>query len=399
MKTELRENIDWVGYIDWTVRDFHGYETSRGSTYNAFLIRDKDTALIDAVKGTYADHLLSSISALIDLSDLRYLICNHAEPDHSGALPHVIKACPDIEVVCNAKCKAALEKHYETADWKWRVVEDGDSLSLGSKTLTFINTPMVHWPESMFTYVKEDKILFSMDAFGQHYASSHRFAENDSLETVMFEARTYFANIVMLYGKPIERAMKAVSDLSIEMIAPSHGVIWRDYAKKIITAYSDWVTHKPKKKVLIVYDTMWKSTEIMAHAIMDGVLLHPAGVEARLMNVKNSHITELATETLDTAVLAVGSPTLNKTLMPGMAGALTYLKGLSPAKKAGFAFGSYGWSKGGAKDVYKYLEEIGCEMMSDEPLQCRFVPSKEVIEDCIAVGKDLAEKAVEKASG
>jgi len=396
MKTELRNDIDWVGYIDWMVRDFHGYETGRGSTYNAYLVRDKDTALIDTVKSPYGGHLLSNIAALTDVSSLRYVICNHAEPDHSGALPDIVGACPAVEVVCNAKCRSALEKHYDTLAWNWRVVADGDSISLGSRTLTFINTPMVHWPESMFTYVPEERILFSMDAFGQHYASSHRFAEEEPFETVIFEAKTYFANIVMLYGRPIERVLEKASDLTIDMIAPSHGVIWHSRVDDILVAYRRWVHHRPRKKVLVVYDTMWQSTELMANAIMGGVL--EEAVEARLFNVRSSHITELATETLDAAVLAVGSPTLNKTLMPSMAAALTYLKGLSPAEKAGFAFGSYGWSKGGAQDVNECLKSMGCEILR-EPLQCQFVPTDEVIRECMAAGRTLAAKAIEKASG
>jgi len=210
----------------------------------------------------------------------------------------------------------------------------------------------------------------------------------------MFEAKTYFANIVMLYGKPIARVMERASDLDIEMIAPSHGIVWRDHVETIINAYREWVTHRPRPKVLLVYDTMWQSTELMANAIMDGILEKDG--EARLFHVRRSHITELATEALDSAVIVAGSPTLNKTLMPSMAAALTYLKGLSPVGKAGCAFGSYGWSKGGALDANRYLEEMGCEILCD-PVQAQFVPTSEELDSCRDVGRMLADKAIEMA--
>ena len=394
MNTEICKNVEWVGCIDWSIRDFHGYETGRGSTYNAYLLLDESPALIDAVKGPFAERLIHNISKNIPLDSLRHIVCNHAEPDHSGALPDVVKACPNAKVVCNKKCRAALERHFDTSAWEWHVVSDGDTLSIGTQTLTFIDTPMVHWPESMFTYVPEQKILFSMDAFGQHYASSHRFDAGEQLETIMFEAKTYFANIVMLYGKPIARVMEKASGLDIDVIAPSHGIVWRDHVGTILSAYREWVTHRPRPKVLLVYDTMWKSTELMANAIMDGILEKDA--EARLFHVRRSHITELATEALDSAVIVAGSPTLNKTLMPSMAAALTYLKGLSPVGKAACAFGSYGWSKGGAVDSNRFLEEMGCEILC-APVQVQFVPTNDDLDACRDLGRMLADKAIKMA--
>lgn len=394
MNTQLRDGIDWVGYVDWTVRDFHGYRTERGSTYNAYLVRDEKTALIDTVKAPYARSLIESVARLTPLDKVDYVVCNHAEPDHAGSLPAIVKACPNAELVCDAKCATALDAHHDTAAWKMRTVATGDTLPLGRRTLSFLETPMVHWPESMFTYVPEEKLLFSMDAFGQHYASAHRFDDQEPLDTVMAEAKTYYANIVMLYGKPIARVLEHAEGLAIDTIAPSHGVIWRSHLARILSAYGDWVQCKPAAKVLVLYDTMWKSTEHMARSILEGAL--ERDVDARLINVRESTLTTVATEVLDAAALAVGSPTLNKSLMPQMAAVLTYLRGLAPVGKAGFAFGSYGWARGGAADVEKYLKEMKVDIMR-EPLQTQYVPGPDVLEQCREAGRALAEKALAAA--
>ncbi len=391
MNITLKENIDWVGYIDWTVRDFHGYKTESGTTYNTYLIRDEKNAVIDSVRAPYAGKYLERISALAPLESIDYIVCNHAEPDHSGGLPAAMEACPNAVLVCNAKCKTALEKHYDTSSWRWLVVEDGDTLSLGKRTLQFINTPMVHWPESMFTYVPEDKLLFSMDAFGQHYASAFRFDDEESLDVILHEAKAYYANIVMLYGRPISQTMERAAELDIEMIAPSHGVIWRSHLKEVFEAYQKYVVCKPRPKIIVLYATMWKATEKMAEAILEGA--QECNVEARFYNVDTTHATTIATEVLDSAAVAIGSPTLNNSLMPKMAGVLTYLSGLRPTNKRGFAFGSYGWSKrGGASAVEDSMKEMKIELMR-EPLRSQYVPSEDVLEECREAGRMMGKYA------
>jgi flavorubredoxin len=396
MRTSLAEGIDWVGHIDWTVRDFHGYATERGSSYNAYLIRDEKIALIDSVKDRFATQLLAHISDFVEPEKISYVVCNHAEPDHSGSLPEVMKICPDAELVCNAKCRDSLAKHFDTASWKFKIVTDGDTLSLGKRTLSFMNTPMVHWPESMFTYVLEDHILFSMDAFGQHLASAYRFDYQEPLDTVMEEAKKYFANIVMLYTRPIARVLERAAEMKIEMIAPSHGVIWQKNIGDIITAYEDWVAHKNQAKVLVIYDTMWNSTEKMAIAVLRGA--QEREIDARLIHVRATNITNIATEVLDSAAVAFGSPTLNQTLMPEMAAALTYLKGLRPSDKSCVVFGSYGWSKGAAKDIEIYLNDMKFNIIR-EPIQSQFAPTQEILEECRAAGRELADIAAKGDDG
>ena len=395
MNTTLCENIDWVGYVDWTIRDFHSYNTRRGATYNAYLVRDEKTALIDTVKAPYAEQLLQNVAALSELSTVDYVVCNHAEPDHSSALPRVMQALSGAALVCNKKCKAVLGQHYDTSSWKIQVVADGDTVSLGKRTLQFIETPMVHWPESMFTYVSQEKLLFSMDAFGQHYASSQRFDDEVSLCTVMEEAKTYYANIVMPLGKPVAACLKRAATLEIEMIAPSHGVIWRSEVAKIVAAYQNWAVCRPKPKVLVIYDTMWEGTGRMARAILAGASL--PGVETVLIHVRSSNLTRIATEVIDAATVAFGSATLNRGMMPMAAAVLCYLQGLRPVGKAGFAFGSYGWGKGGPEAIDQWLRTMQWEILR-EPLRAHYRPTPEVLDQCRAAGKLLAERAKETAA-
>ena len=393
MDCKLKDGIYWIGYVDWNVRDFHGYKTGRGSTYNAYLVLDGKNAVIDTVKAPYAANLLENIREHIALDKVDYLIVNHAEPDHAGSVPAVMAACTNVTLVCDEKCRKALEQHYETGGWRFQTVRTGDRLSLGKRSLQFLETPMVHWPESMFTCVPEEKLLFSMDAFGQHFASATRFDDTEDLNVIMAEAKTYYANIVMLYARSIRATLTAAGGLDIGMIAPSHGVIWRRHPGRILEAYDTWTRHRPARKVLVVFDSMWKSTEMMAHAIAKGVL--DEGVDVRVINVNASHITELATEILDASGVAVGSPTLNMTLMPQVACVLTYWKGLKPMNKVGFAFGSYGWSKnGGPTEVESCLNDMKVEL-TRTALHVQFVPKDGDLEECRAAGRMLARKAIE----
>lgn len=392
MDTKLANGVFWVGCIDWNIRDFHGYETEGGSTYNSYLVKDSKIALIDTVKEPFAKAYLESLTQHIKLEDIDYVICNHAEPDHSGSLPQVMKACSRAELVCDKKCREALSLHYDTKDWRFRIVQDGEIMSLGTRNLQFFETPMSHWPESMATYLPEEKLLFSMDVFGQHIALSTRFDDDDVYTAAMAEAKKYYANILMLYGKPNDKLLTRLSTLPINTLAPSHGVIWRKHTADIVNAYKRWAVLKPEPKVLVIYDTMWKSTEKMAYAILEGAL--SANVCAKLLYVRANTLATIADEVLDTAAMAVGSPTLNTTLMSQMAAVLTYLKGLRPVGKAAFAFGSYGWGKGGADAVGKYLTEMNLEVIR-EPLQTQFVPNAEVLTKCREAGLALAQRAIE----
>ncbi|MCK5343745.1 MAG: FprA family A-type flavoprotein [Candidatus Heimdallarchaeota archaeon] len=394
MNVTLKKNINWVGYVDWNIRDFHSYNTNRGATYNSYLVQDEKTALIDTVKAPYVEYLLNNISEFVDIRDIKYIVCNHAEPDHSGGLPKVIEKIPGVTLICSKKCKDVLFNHYDISNWNIEIAATGDSVSLGKRTLQFIETPMVHWPESMFTYIPEEKLLFSMDAFGQHYATSQRFDDEVSISILMQEAKTYYANIVMPYGKQVISVLREAEKLNIEMIAPSHGLIWRSHYPEIVKAYKDWAVCRPKAKVLVIYDTMWDSTGKMANAIVNGANI--PGVEVKLINIRLSNLTQIATEILDAATIAFGSSTLNREMMPMAGAVLTYLKGLRPSGKSGFAFGSYGWSENGPKSVNEWLKDMKWEIVR-KPIMAKYVPTAEVLKECRNAGKLLGEKALQAA--
>lgn len=395
METQLRENIHWVGFVDWNVRDFHSYDTHRGATYNAYLIQDEKTALIDTVKGPYANELLQNISRHTDPKSIDYVVCNHAEPDHSSALPAIMRAAPNATLVCSPKCVPILEAYFDTSDWKIQVVKEGDTISLGNRTLQFIMTPMVHWPDSMFTYVPEEKLLFSMDGFGQHFATSHRFDDENNLEKALHEAETYYANIVTPFGCQVVRTFEKVAGVPIEMIAPSHGVIWRSHIPEILAAYKKWATGRLDPKVLIIYDSMWESTSRMAEAICDGATIN--GVDVRIMHVRRCSLTEIATEALSASGVAFGSATLNRSMMPAAAAALNYIKGLNPPPKACFAFGSYGWGIGGPEHIHEALVKMKWETTRDF-IKAKFRPTEEILDLCREAGRELAEAALAKCA-
>ncbi len=392
MNTQLAHNVHWVGYIDWSLREFHGFDTRHGTSYNAYLVKGKDKiALIDAVKAPYVQSLLSRVQANSTLEAIDYVVCNHAEPDHSGGLPAVMSACPNATLICNAKCRDALANHYETASWKIQIIKEGDTLSLGDKTLQFFDTTMVHWPESMATWLQEDQILFSMDAFGQHYASTERFDDETDLCEVLQEAKTYYANIVLPYGAPVEKAIAKLGALPIKTVAPSHGVIWRSHFDKILAAYQDWRISKPKKKVVIAFSTMWQSTKHMAEAMAEGVAAFDVDLKFHDLSVTGD--TQVITDIMDCAAFAIGTPTLNQGCFPRVAACMTYIRGLKPAGKSSLAFGSHGWAGKGAEEVAAYLAAMNTRQIQP-PLTCRFAPNPQMLETCREAGRQLARIAL-----
>ena len=386
---EIIKGIYWLGVIDWNIRDFHGYSTYQGTTYNSYLIMDEKITLIDAVKKEFADELLSNISQIVDPKKIDYVISNHTEMDHSGGLPRVMhKIGEDKPLYCSKMGQKNLSKHFPQK-WNFQPVENGGELSLGNRTLTFLETRMLHWPDSMFTYVKEDRLLFSSDAFGQHYAGLERF-DDQMGDAIMPHAKKYFANILLLYAPLILKLVEKVTEmgLAIDMICPDHGILWRKDPSKIINAYVEWSTQKPKRKAIVVYDTMWHSTEAMGEAIVNA--LGEEGVDARLMHLRNCHRSDVMTEVLDAGAIIVGSPTLNNGLFPTVGDFLTYMKGLKPLNKLGAAFGSYGWSGEAAKLVTKELEQMKFDII-DPGVRIQYVPDDKSLDACRELAKKIAE--------
>lgn len=360
---EVKPGIYWVGGIDWNERNFHGYTTDRGSTYNAYLIMDEHPTLIDTCKPGFADELIERVSEIIDPSKIEYIIANHVEQDHSGALPAIHALAPDAKIYCSAPHGVkGLTAHY--GDLGYVPVKTGDSLCIGRRTLQFAQTVMVHWPDNMVAYCPEDRILFSNDAFGQHFASSKRFDDEVGLPEVLAQAQKYYANIVMPYARHVVKALGVLSGLDIDMIAPSHGVIWRSHVAEILQTYARWSSLEPEDYAIVVYDSMWHTTETMAREIVEAFV--ECGVPARLFDLKANHISDIMTEMLSAKYVAVGSPTLNNGMMPTVAAFLCYLKGLSPkggwAGRVGIPFGSYGWGTNGPDEVAAQLEACGFGM-------------------------------------
>lgn len=393
-KTELAKGIYSVGAIDWDVRDFHGYSTYKGTTYNAFLIVDEKVTLLDTVKRSHMDELLRNIRAIIDPAKIDYLVVNHVEMDHSGSLPEMMDIIKPEKLFCSPMGKKALIDHFHREDWPYEVVKSGTEVSLGKRTIQFIETRMLHWPDSMFTYLKEDGILFSSDAFGQHLATGELFDDEADLSEVMRESAKYYANILYLYAPLIRKLLVAVGEmnLDIKMIAPDHGVVWRTHQNKILEAYDKWSRNEADKKVLVIYDSMWHSTEKMAHAI--GAGLKDVGASTNMVNLKVHHRSDVMTQVLGAKAIILGCPTLNNGLLPRMAGFLMYMRGLKPANKFGASFGSFGWSGEAVKLMNTALEEMKIEVIEDG-LRLKYVPDDSKLEECIEMGRRIGKRVIE----
>lgn len=386
---ELKKGIYWVGAIDWNIRDFHGYSTSLGTTYNSYLILDEKNVLVDTVKAPFYSEMLGRISEMIDPSKIDVIVSNHVEMDHSSSLPQIVERIGNPMVITSERGQKGLEKHYRRP-MNFKVVKTGDTFSIGQRTLTFIEAPMLHWPDSMFTYIKEDRVLLPNDAFGQHIASTFRF-EDELGDEVMKHAAKYFANILWplapLILKKIDEVIKM--GVPIEIIGPSHGLIWRKDPDRIIQAYVKWSQGKVGEKILVVYDTMWGSTETLAKAILKGLM--EEGVEARLLHLRSNHRSDIIEEMLEAKGILLGSPTLNNGMFPTMGDFLTYMKGLKPKGKVFGLFGSHGWGGGAVKEMRKVLEQEKFEVWEKE-FSVQYIPDSEEILKAIEFGREFAQR-------
>ena len=386
---EIAKDIYDVGVTDWNIRDFHGYSTYQGTSYNAFLIVDEKIALIDTVKKEFSDQLLENIAKIVDPKKIDYVISNHTEMDHSGSLPRVMHKIGETKpLYCSKMGLKNLSRHFPQK-WNYHGIANGETLSLGKKTLAFLETRMLHWPDSMFTYVKEDKILFSSDAFGQHYAGHEKFDDQIG-DSIMPHAKKYFANILLLYSPLILKLLENVTELGLEidMICPDHGIIWRKNPGKIINAYAKWSRQEPEQKAVVVYDTMWHSTETMAEEIAQGIV--EEGIIARPIHIRSSHRSEIMTEVLDSAAVIVGSPTINNQLFPTVSDFLTYMKGLKPKNKIGAAFGSYGWSGESVNLITQELEAMKFHII-DPGIKIQYVPDQDGKNTCLELGRKIGK--------
>jgi len=393
---EIADGVFWVGAIDWELRNFHGYLTTHGSTYNAYLIIDEKVTLVDVVKRPFVDELMARISSVIDPSKIDVIISNHAEMDHSGCLPEVIQRTAPSTVYASKQGVKALDAQFHLSE-EITIAEDGATLDLGKRTVTFLETRMCHWPDSMVSYLTPEKILFSQDAFGMHLATSKLFADENEQWQMDHELDKYYANILLPLSNFVRKTLDRIGELKLEfsMIAPDHGPIWRrdEDIQRIVGLYHRWSSQQRLAKAVLVYDTMWNSTPVMAGAIADGIKDEGCAVEQ--MPLAASHRSDIATAILDAGALVVGTPTMNGEMFPSVAGVLTYLKGLRPAGMIGAAFGSHGWSGEGAKKVAAWLTEMNVEQIS-EPLGIKYVPDEAALGECRRLGQLIGRTMTER---
>ncbi|MCX5711071.1 MAG: flavodoxin domain-containing protein [Candidatus Omnitrophica bacterium] len=381
-----------VGAVDWKIRSFHGhtYSTNRGSTYNSYLIIDEKIALIDTVLGSFSQDLINNIREIVPIEKIDYIIANHVETDHSGALPEIMKLCPKAKIFGTKNCKEGLYRNYY-GNWDFQVVKSGDVLKLGKRSLTFLEAPMIHWPDSMFTYCPEEQLLMPNDAFGQHYATAERFDDEVDSCALMDEAEKYYANILWPLGSVILRKIEEVQkmNLPIKMIAPSHGVIWRRDPGKIISSYISWAKNETRPKVVVIYETMWQATEKMANKIVEGLIA--GGVEVKLFDVGTADRTEVIKEMFSAKGFLFGSSTHDNDMLPNIAGFLEFVKGLKAKSRLAAAFGSYGWAGGAVKEIEGVIGESGIEL-AQPGLGVKYVPDENEVKLCYEFGRNFAKK-------
>jgi anaerobic nitric oxide reductase flavorubredoxin len=393
MTIPVKNNISWVGKIDWELRTFHGNElsTQRGSTYNSYLIREDKTVLIDTVWGPYAKEFVRNLSSELDLKKIDYIIANHGETDHSGALPELMRKIPDTPIYCTANAVKSLKGQYHE-DWDFKVVKTGDRLSLGKKEVVFIEAPMLHWPDSMFSYLTGDNILFSNDAFGQHLASEFLFNDMVDQSELMYEAMKYYANILAPFSGLVEKKIKEILTLNlpVDMICPSHGVMWRKNPKQIIDGYLKWAKNYKENQITIVYDTMWSGTRVMAEQIAKGIAQSDKSVTVKLINIGRSDKNDAVTEIFKSKAILVGSPTINKGILTAVASLLEELRGLGFKEKKAAAFGCYGWSGESVRLIMEHLKSAGFNVV-EEGLKLLWNPDDVGRNACVEFGKKFAK--------
>jgi flavorubredoxin len=394
MLRELKSDILWVGKIDWDLRKFHGseYSTHRGTSYNSYLIKDEKTVLIDTVWDPYDREFVEKLQSEIDLSSIDYVVANHAEIDHSGGLSELMKHLPDTPVYCTKNGVKSLQGHFHQ-DWNFKPIKTGDKLDLGSRELMFIEAPMLHWPDSMFCYLTKDNTLFPNDAFGQHYATELMYNHLVDQAELFQECIKYYANILTPFSRLVEKKINEFVGLNlpVDMICPSHGIIWKDNPLQIVHKYLEWAKNYKENQVTIVYDTMWNGTKRMAEAIAEGIKAKDPEVAIKLYNISHSDKNDVVTEVFKSKAVFVGSPTINQGILSAVAGFLEEIRGLKFQEKKAAAFGTYGWSGESVKKISEGLEKAGFELLN-EGIKALWNPDEEALAECVEFGSQAAEK-------
>lgn len=393
MSYKMTDKVTWVGKIDWELRRFHGdeYSTHRGSSYNSYLIKGEKNVLIDTVWEPFAEEFITNLKKEIDLKDIDYIIANHAEVDHSGTLPLLLKEIPNVPIYCTANGAKILKAHYHE-DWNFVEVKTGDTLDIGENKLVFVEARMLHWPDSMMTYMTGENILFSNDAFGQHYASDLMYNDLVDQAELYQEAIKYYANILTPFSALVVRKIEEILalNLPLNMIAPSHGIIWRDNPVQIVEKYMEWAQSYTENQVTIAYDSMWNATRKMAEAIADGIKSVDKDVTVKLYNSAHTDKNDLITEIYKSKAFLVGSSTVNKSIMSATSGILDMIRGLGLKNKKAAAFGSYGWSGESVALLTERLKDAKFEIVNDG-IRELWNPDEDALERCRAYGVEFGK--------
>ncbi len=394
MKKALKSNVYWVGKVDWELQKFHGneYSTHNGSTYNSYLIQEEKTVLIDSVWAPFAEEFVNNLEKEVDLNKIDFIIANHGEVDHSGALPALMKRIPNTPIYCTANAVKSLKGQYHQ-DWNFHVVKTGDKLDIGnSKELIFVEMPMLHWPDSMATYLTQDNILFSNDAFGQHYASNSLFSDLVDQCDLMNEALKYYANILTPFSQILRKKLDEIVsfNLQIDIIAPSHGLIWRDNPMQIVGKYAEWANDYQENQITIIYDTMWNSTKTLAENIAEGIRSADNDVTVKVFNITKSDENDVITEVFKSKTVVIGSPTISKSILHSMAGFIHLMKELKFQNKKAAAFGCYGWSGESVNVMNTMLEDAGFKII-DPGLKNQWNPDEDAKRRAFEFGSKIAE--------
>lgn len=394
MRFQITDRVSWVGKIDWELKSFHGdeYSTHRGSSYNSYLIEDEKTVLIDTVWGPFAHEYVENLKNTIDLNKIDYVIALHSESDHSGALPLLMREIPSVPIYCTASGAKILKGHYHE-EWDFVEYKTGDTLDIGSQQLIFVEAKMLHWPDSSFAYLSSDNVLFSNDAFGQHYASELMYNDLVDQAELHQEALKYYANILTPFSPLVTRKIDEVLklDLPVDFIAPSHGIIWRENPAQIINKYLLWADQYQENQITIIYDTMWNGTKKMAEAIAQGIKYADPIVDVKLYNLAHSDKNDVITELFKSKAFLVGSPTINRGILSAVAATLEMIAGMGFKGKKAASFGSYGWSGESSAVIEERLRAAKIEILSPG-LKVLWNPDEEGLEKCAEFGRAIADK-------
>jgi|SRR5690554_513729 len=394
MRKAVKNNVSWVGKVDWELRRFHGddYSTHKGSSYNSYLIEEEKTVLVDTVWAPYAEEFVENLAEEVDLDTIDYIVVNHGEVDHSGALPALMKRIPSTPIYCSANAVKSLKGQYHQ-DWNFNVVKTGDKLDIGNgKELVFVEMKMLHWPDSMATYLTQDNILFSNDAFGQHLASEHLFNDQVDQCDLFNEAIKYYANILNPFSPLLRKKLDEIKSLNlpIDIIATSHGISWRENPMQIVEKYASWANNYQENQITIIYDTMWKGTKKLAERIAEGIRLADSDVVVKVYNLAKYDDNDLITEVFKSKMVIVGSPTISNSILHSVAGFIHLIKELRFKGKKAAAFGCYGWSGESVKVINQMMEDAGFEVIN-EGFKNLWNPDEDAQNAALEFGKNIAE--------